>query len=109
MKKIILSFLILFVSITTLVINLSYDTIYAFDLPYFGEFTTDNGKPGQSYTAQIRCKTTNTNTDITYYPWTGGAPVEDVQINTNTEIEYVTATLCNYFPALTLCTEHIPC
>ena len=64
---------------------------------------------GLSYTAQIRCTTTNTTTDITYYPWTGGAPEKDIQINTNTDIKYVTATLCNYFPALTICTEHIPC
>ncbi len=109
MKKVILSLSILLVSITTMIISISNDTTYAFDFPYFGEYTNNDGRPGLSYTAQIRCTITNTTTDITYYPWTGGTPEKDIQINTNTDIKYVTATLCNYFPALTICTKHIPC
>lgn len=111
MKKIIFSLSILFVSIITMIINISNGTTYASDFSFWKEYTTttDNGSPGESYSAQIRCTTTTTTTDITYYPWTGGDPVEQIQISTNTDVKYVTATLCNYYPAMTLCTEQIPC
>lgn len=108
MKKIIFTFSLLLASIVIMFMNVSNDTTYALDLS--GEFTINNGSPGVSYTAQVRCTTTTTTTDMIGETLTGEGPVINTQINTDTKVKYVTATLCNFYPILTgLCTQRIPC